>query len=80
MSIQSSQSHRELMKMYKKISEMSVRIISEMINIDKPTVRQVLHENLNMNKDCAKIVPNMQTFKQNELQKTACSGLSLIHI
>lgn len=32
-------------------------MIADMINIEKETVRQILHNNLNMNKFCAKMVP-----------------------
>lgn len=48
---------------------LSVRLITEMVNVDKETVRQVLHENLNRTKVCAKIVPKTITFEQKELQK-----------
>lgn len=36
---------------------LSIRAIVEMVNIDKETVRQILHENLKVTKMCAKVVP-----------------------
>jgi hypothetical protein len=41
-------------------------MIAEMVNIDKETVRQVLREDLNMTKVCAKMVPRLLTPKQKE--------------
>jgi transposase len=39
----------------------SIRMIAEMVNMDKETVRQVLHDQLNMRKACAKMVPKKLT-------------------
>ncbi|XP_064479996.1 protein GVQW3-like [Ornithodoros turicata] len=36
---------------------LSIQMIAEMVNLDKETVRQILHEQLNMRKVCAKLVP-----------------------
>jgi hypothetical protein len=44
-------------------------MIAEMVNIDKETVRQVLHEDLNMTKVCAKVVPRLLTPEQKENRK-----------
>ena len=38
---------------------LSIRVIAELMNINKETVRQILHENLEMKKVCAKIVPKL---------------------
>ena len=40
---------------------LSIRAIAELINIDKETVRQILHNNFNMKKVCSKIVPRFLT-------------------
>jgi transposase len=45
---------------------LSIRMIAEMVNIDKETVRHVLHEDLNMTKVCAKMVPRLLTPEQKE--------------
>jgi hypothetical protein len=44
-------------------------MIAEMVNIDKETVRQVLHEDLNMTKVCAEMVPRLLTPEQKENRK-----------
>ncbi|XP_025420797.1 protein GVQW3-like [Sipha flava] len=48
---------------------LSIRMIAEMVNIDKETVRQILHDELNMTKVCAKIVPKNLTPEQFFLTK-----------
>lgn len=40
---------------------LSIRMIASIINIDKETVRQILHDKLNMKKVCAKMVPKNLT-------------------
>ncbi len=40
---------------------MSIRMIAETVNTDKETVRKILHDELNMKKVCAKLVPKNLT-------------------
>jgi hypothetical protein len=54
---------------------LSIRMIAEMVNIDKLTVRQVLHEDLNMTKVCAKMVPRLLTPEQKENRKRICTDI-----
>ena len=42
---------------------LSIRAISELININKESVRQILHDDLGMRKVCAKVVPKILTPK-----------------
>ncbi|XP_058810647.1 protein GVQW3-like [Phymastichus coffea] len=51
---------------------LSIRAIAESIGIDKECVRQILHENFNMRKVCAKLVPKILTFEQLEARKNIC--------
>ena len=44
---------------------LSIRAISEMLNLDKETVRQVLHDNLGMRKMCANINQNSSLNKES---------------
>ena len=45
----------------------SIRAVVELINIDKETVRQILHNNFNMKKVCLKMVPRLLTPEQKEI-------------
>ena len=38
---------------------LSIRAVAELINIDKETVRRILHNNFNMKKVCSKMVPRL---------------------
>ncbi|EGI66262.1 FLJ37770-like protein [Acromyrmex echinatior] len=51
---------------------LSIRAIDETVGcgwIDKECVRQILHNNFNMKKVCAKMVPKILTFEQQEARK-----------
>jgi histone-lysine N-methyltransferase SETMAR len=50
-------------------------MIALMVNIDKETVRQVLHEDLNMTKVCAKMVPRLLTPEQKENRERICTDI-----
>jgi hypothetical protein len=54
---------------------LGIRMIAEMVNIDKETVKQVLHEDLNMTKVCAKMVPRLLTPEQKENRKQICTDI-----
>ena len=42
--------------------------VAKLINIDKETVRQVLHNNFNMKKVCSKMVPRILSPEQKEIR------------
>jgi hypothetical protein len=50
-------------------------MIAEMVNMDKEKVRQILHEQLNMRKVCAKMVPKNITQEQKDNRKNICSDI-----
>lgn len=52
---------------------LTIRAIAETVGIDKESVRQILHENLNMQKVCAKVVPKILTIEQKENRKNICT-------
>ena len=52
---------------------LSIRAIGETVGIDKECVRQILHNNFNMKKVCAKMVPKILTFEQQEARKNLCT-------
>jgi len=47
---------------------LSIRAVAELINIDKETVQQILHNNFNMKKVCLKMVPRLLTPEQKEIR------------
>jgi hypothetical protein len=51
------QSVEKISEIVRKDLRLSIRMIAEMVNTDKEMVRQILHDQLNMRKVCAKIVP-----------------------
>ncbi|GFU42261.1 putative mariner transposase [Trichonephila clavipes] len=54
---------------------LSIRAIAETVNIDKECVRQILHDNLNMQKVRAKMVPKILTFEQQATRKNVCTDI-----
>jgi hypothetical protein len=72
--------HQKPKKNAEKISEivqkdqcLSIRMIAKIVNMDEETVRQILHDQLNMRKVCAKMIPKYLTYKQNDNRKNTCS-------
>lgn len=59
----------------RKDRRLSIRIIADMVNINKETVRQTLHDELNMTKVCAKMVPKNLTQEQKDNRKAICSDI-----
>jgi kynureninase len=49
---------------------LSIRMIAEMVNMDKETIRQILHDLLNMRKICARMVPKNLTQEHKDNWKT----------
>ena len=58
--------NRESEKIVREDRRLSIRLIAEMMSIDKETVWQVLHENLHMTKVCAQVVSKLLTSDQKE--------------
>jgi len=54
---------------------LSIRAVAELINIDKETFRQVLHNNFNMKKVCSKMVPRLLTPEQKEIRMNICADI-----
>ena len=54
---------------------LSTRAIAELINIDKETVRQILHNNFNMKKACSKMAPRLLTPDQEEIRMNICADI-----
>jgi len=54
---------------------LTVRSITEQVNIDRETVRKILTEDLDMRKVCAKMVPKELTEEQNQRRVTICQDL-----
>ena len=52
---------------------LSIRAISELTNINKESVRQILHDDLGMKKVCAKVVPKILTPEQKEYRVNCCA-------
>ncbi|KAL4131067.1 hypothetical protein QTP88_008418 [Uroleucon formosanum] len=56
----------------RKDRRLSIRMIAEMVNIDKETIRQILYDELNMTKVCAKMVPKNLTLEQKDGRRQIC--------
>jgi len=54
---------------------LSIRALAELINTDKETVRQILHNNFNMKKVCSKMVPRLLTPEQKEIPTNICADI-----
>jgi len=52
-----------------------IRAVAELINIDKETVRRILHNNFNMKKECSKMVPRLLTPEQKEIRMNICADI-----
>ena len=55
--------------------QLTVRSISEQVNIDRETVRKILTLDLDMRKVCAKTVPKECTVEQKQRRVTICQDL-----
>lgn len=60
-------------KLVRSDRRLSIRAIAETVGIDKECVRQILHENLNMRKVCAKMVPKNLTEEQKQTRVDVCA-------
>ncbi len=54
---------------------LTLRALSEELHINKETIRRMLHEDLNMRKICAKMVPKILTADQKQLRMEICNDL-----
>ncbi|GFV44653.1 protein GVQW3 [Trichonephila clavipes] len=54
---------------------LSIHAVAETVNIDKECVRQILHDNLNMHKVCAKNGAKILTFEQQTTRKNVCTDI-----
>ncbi|VVC30983.1 Hypothetical protein CINCED_3A013073 [Cinara cedri] len=54
---------------------MIIRMIAEVLNANKETVRKILHNELNMKKVCAKLVPKYLTPDQKLVRQQICSDI-----
>lgn len=58
---------------------LTLRLMADKLKIDKECVRQILHENFNMSKVCAKMVPKNLSDEQKEVRKNlSTDGLNQI--
>ncbi|KAL4131731.1 hypothetical protein QTP88_009004 [Uroleucon formosanum] len=60
-------------KIIRQDRRLSIRAVTEMVNIDRESVRKILVENLNIKKVCAKMVPKNLTIDQKFNRKEICS-------
>jgi histone-lysine N-methyltransferase SETMAR len=51
---------------------LTLRMMSDKLNINKETIRQILHEDLRKRKICAKFVPHSLTDEQKQRRLTSC--------
>lgn len=65
----------KITEIIRKDRRLSVRMLAEMVNINRETVRQILHNELNMQKVCAKMVPKNLTQDQKDARKESCTDI-----
>jgi len=59
----------------RKDRRLGVRAVAEEVSLDRESVRQILREELNMRKVCAKMVPKLLSDEQKERRKELCLEL-----
>ena len=57
-------------EIFRQIRCLNIRAFSELINIGKEPVRQIVHNNYSMNKVCSKMMPRLFNPEQNEIRMT----------
>nr|CAH7735575.1 unnamed protein product [Callosobruchus chinensis] len=62
---------KKVNEIVRKDRRLSLRMISDLSNIDRETVRKILHEDLKMTKVCAKMVPKNLTLNKRRTEKTS---------
>ncbi|XP_025266745.1 protein GVQW3-like [Camponotus floridanus] len=62
-------------KLIRENRRLSIRTLAEVSGINRESIRQILHESLNMRKVCAKMVPKLLTAEQKELRMNICVDL-----
>lgn len=72
-SVSTAQTVTKINEIVREDRRMSIRMIAETVNADKETVRKILHDELNMNKVCAKLVPKNLTPDQKLVRQQICS-------
>lgn len=73
--VRSEENVQKVCEIVRKDRRLSIRMIGDMLNINKETVRQILHDELNMKKVCAKLVPKNLTQEQKDNRKDICSDI-----
>ncbi|KAG5324165.1 SETMR methyltransferase, partial [Acromyrmex heyeri] len=63
-SVSTPQTVTKINEIVREDRRMSIRMIAETVNADKETIRKILHDELNMKKVCAKLVPKNLTPEQ----------------
>lgn len=54
---------------------LTIRALQDELNVDKETVRQILHDELGMRKLCAKLIPRVLTAEQKQHRVATCQDL-----
>ncbi|XP_014487717.1 PREDICTED: putative uncharacterized protein FLJ37770, partial [Dinoponera quadriceps] len=62
-------------KMFRDDHRMSVRLMSELLNLPKTVVHEIVSEDLAMRKICAKLVPRVLTDLQKQHRVEVCAEL-----
>jgi len=72
-SVSTSQTVTKINEIVRGDRRMSILMIAEIVNADKETVRKILHDELNMKKVCAKLVPKNLAPDQKLVRQQICS-------
>lgn len=74
-SVKTEENAQKINEIVRKDRRLSIRMIADMVNINKETVRKILHDELNMTKVCAKMVPKNLTQEQKDNRMNICSDI-----
>ena len=66
-----TQENMEVTRIVQGDRRLSIRAISELTNINKESVRQILHDELSMKKVCAKVVPKSLPPSKRNIERIA---------
>jgi len=63
-------------EIFRQNRRLNIRAVAELTDIDKETVRQILHTDFNIKKKvCSKMAPRLLTPEQNEIRTNICADI-----
>ncbi|XP_041349487.1 protein GVQW3-like [Gigantopelta aegis] len=69
---------RKVQKLVRSDRRLTIRMMAEMLSMNKELIRKILIEDLSMRKVCAKMVPKLLTDEQKQKRVDICTDLERI--